>query len=71
MLMVLIKLVMLVPAAKLISTARNETKPTPLSYPGGLCPLIVSNIMGGFLRPLRINEEVWRSQVPKMNFSAR
>ena len=67
----LIKLVMLVPAAKLISIARNETKPTPLSHPGGLRPLIVSNIMGGFLRPLRINKEVWRSQGPKMNFSAR
>ena len=53
--MVLIKLVMLAPAF------RNETKPTPPSYPGGLCPLIVSYIMGGGgggLRPLRINEEV-------------
>ena len=39
--MVLIKLVMLAPAF------RNETKPTPPSYPGGLCPLIVSYIMGG------------------------
>ena len=49
---VLIKLVMLVPAAKLISTARKETKPTPLSYPGGLCPLIVSNnILGVFYVP--------------------
>ena len=69
--MVLIKLVMLVPAAKLISTARNETKPTPLSYQGASMSPYRFEHYGFFFRPLRINEEVWRSQGPKMNFSAQ
>ena len=50
--MVLIKLVMLVPAAKLISTARNETKPTPPCHtPEVYVPLSFRTLWGVFYVP--------------------